>query len=63
MIQSLTPYDILALGSVTRWHTLRALRAQTGSSPRARGTVSGPGLARDPARFIPACAGNGLPSN
>lgn len=36
MIQSLHPYDILALGSVTRWHTLRTARAQTLAEHKAR---------------------------
>lgn len=36
MIQALTPYDILALGSVTRWHTLRTQRAQTLADHSAR---------------------------
>lgn len=36
MIQNLTPYDILALGSVTRWHTLRTARAQTLADHKAR---------------------------
>lgn len=39
MIQKLTPYDILALGSVTRWHTLRTARAQTLADHKARGAL------------------------
>jgi 5'-deoxynucleotidase len=36
MIQNLHPYDILALGSVVRWHTLRTARAQTLADHKAR---------------------------
>lgn len=36
MIQNLHPYDILALGSVVRWHTLRTARAQTLAEHKAR---------------------------
>jgi len=36
VIQNLTPYDILALGTVTRWHTLRTARAQTLADHKAR---------------------------
>ena len=36
MIQHLSPYDILATGCVTRWHTLRTARAQTIAEHSAR---------------------------
>lgn len=36
MIQHLHPYDILALGSVIRWHTLRTARHQTLADHKAR---------------------------
>jgi len=36
VIQHLHPYDILALGSVVRWHTLRTSRAQTLADHKAR---------------------------
>ena len=36
MIQNLTPYDILATGTVTRWHTLRTARQQTLAEHAAR---------------------------
>lgn len=36
MIQNLHPYDILALGSVIRWHTLRTYRYQTLAEHKAR---------------------------
>lgn len=36
MIQHLTPHDILATGSVTRWHTLRTARHQSLAEHKAR---------------------------
>src|SRR5512133_1819832 len=36
MIQNLTPYDILATGTVVRWHTLRTARQQTLADHKAR---------------------------
>jgi 5'-deoxynucleotidase len=39
MIQNLHPYDILALGQVTRWHTLRTARPQTLAEHKGRGAL------------------------
>lgn len=36
MIQNLAPYDILATGTVTRWHTRRTARPQTLADHKAR---------------------------
>ena len=36
MIQRLDPYDILAIGQVTRWHTVRTARPQTLADHKAR---------------------------
>lgn len=36
MIQNLSPLDILAMGNVTRWHTVRTARAQTIGEHSAR---------------------------
>lgn len=45
MIQNLHPYDILALGGVTRWHTLRTSRPQTLAEHKARVALLGVWLA------------------
>lgn len=39
MIQDLHPYDILSLGNVTRWHTVRTAREQTLGEHKGRGAL------------------------
>ena len=39
MIQNLHPFDILATGNVTRWHTVRTARAQTLAEHKGRGAL------------------------